>query len=72
MTDTKKLLRIIEESGLKKGFIAQKLGITTYGLQKKIENHNQFKATEIKILCKILNINSLKRKEEIFFAEKVD
>lgn len=69
MTNTDKLVQIIEESGLKKGFIASKLGLTTYGLQKKIENKTQFKAEEIKKMCIILNISSLKEKEEIFFAE---
>ena len=72
MTDTKELQRIIEESGLKKCFIASKLGITVFGLQKKIENRTQFKAEEIKILCDVLRISSLKEKERIFFAENVD
>ena len=69
MTDTTKLRMLIEESGLKYKYIAERLGITTYGLQKKIENKTQFKATEMKILCEILNINSLKKKEDIFFAK---
>lgn len=72
MTDTEKLIRAIKVSGLKKGFIASKLGITTYGFQKKVENKSQFKAEEIGILCDLLNITSLKEKEKIFFAEKVD
>ena len=72
MTDTQELLRIIEESGLKKGFIAAKLGLTTYGFQKKVENKTQFKAEEIKKLCEILGITSLKKREEIFFVENVD
>ena len=72
MTDTKELQKIIELSGLRKGFIASKLGITTFALQKKVENRSQFKAEEIKILCDLLNITSLKEKERIFFAEDVD
>lgn len=72
MTDTKELLKVIEESGLRKGFIAEKLGITTYSFQKKVENKTQFKAGEIKILCEILGINSLEEKERIFFAKEVD
>lgn len=72
MTDTERLLKAIEQSGLRKGFIASKLGITTYGFQKKVENKSQFKAEEIKILCELLNITSLKEKERIFFAENVD
>lgn len=72
MTDTKELLKVIDESGLRKGYIAERLGITTYGLQRKVENRSQFKAGEIKILCDILNITSLERKEQIFFNENVD
>lgn len=72
MTDTKELQRIIEESGLKKCFIASKLGLTVYGLQKKVENRSQFKAEEIKILCDVLKITSLRERERIFFAENVD
>ena len=71
MTDTNELLRLIDESGLKKGYIAEKLGLTTYGFQKKVENKSQFKADEIRMLCEILHITSLKKKEEVFFAEKV-
>lgn len=69
MTDTEELTKLIRESGLKKGFIAEKLGLTTYGLQKKVENKNAFKAEEIKLICQILNITSLQTKEKIFFAE---
>jgi len=72
MTNTQELLKIIEESGLKKGFIAAKLGLTTYGFQKKVENKTQFKAEEIKKLCEILGITSLRKREEIFFVENVD
>lgn len=72
VTDTKELLKIIEASGLRKGYIAKKLGITTFGFQKKVENRSQFKAEEIKILCDVLKITSLKEKERIFFAENVD
>ena len=72
VTDTKRLLEIIEASGLKKKYIAHELGLTPYGLQKKIENKNQFKAIEIKMLCDLLKITSLKTKDEIFFASDVD
>lgn len=72
MTDTLKLRELIKESGLKYNYIAKKLGLTHYGLQKKIENKTQFRTTEVKILCELLKINSLKKKEEIFFANEVD
>lgn len=72
MTNTTELLKVMDASGLRKGFIAGKLGITTYALQKKVENKSQFKAGEIQILCNILNITSLEQKDRIFFAQKVD
>ena len=72
MTNTKELLREIDNSGLKKSWIAEKLGLSYHGLQKKINNDNEFKASEIMILCEILHIASADRKEEIFFAHNVD
>lgn len=72
MTDTIELNGLIRDSGLTKSYIANKLGITLYGFQKKRENKSQFTAEEIKILCEILKIKSLREKEKIFFAEKVD
>ena len=35
MTNTKLLLELINSSGLKKKYIAEKLSITAYGLQKE-------------------------------------
>lgn len=72
MTNTKELLCEINNSGLKRSWIADKLGLSYYGLQKKIQNENEFKASEIMMLCNILHIVSSERKEEIFFAPNVD
>ncbi|MPM32451.1 hypothetical protein SDC9_79013 [bioreactor metagenome] len=66
MTDTAELRKIINESGFKYKFIAKSLGLTYYGLQRKIDNESEFKASEISALCRILNINSAKEKETIF------
>ena len=71
MVDTQKLCKRIDESGLKKYHIASKVGLTTYGLQKKINNQTQFKANEIEELCIILKIKTLEEKEKIFFAKNV-
>lgn len=71
MVDTKKISKKIDESGLKKYYIASKIGLTTYGLQKKINNQTQFKANEIEELCIVLQIKTLEEKEEIFFAKNV-
>lgn len=72
MTDTKELDRLIRESGLTKSYLADKLGLTLYGFQLKRENKNEFKTSEISVLCELLGITSLKKKEQIFFAQKDD
>lgn len=67
MTNTSLLEQYIEKSGYKKSFIAEQLGITSYGLTLKINNKSEFKASEITILCKLLKIGA-KDREAIFFA----
>ena len=72
MTNSEDLNRIIKESGLKRGFIAETLGITRYSLNQKINNKFQFKAHEIQALCELLEINDLEEKERLFFASDVE
>lgn len=72
MTNTKMLADLIHTSGLKKGHIASKLGLSLVGFQRKVENKTQFKAEEISMLCTILDITSLELKENIFFNQTVD
>ena len=67
MTNKDLLERYIESSGYKKSFIAKKLGITSYGFLLKVNNKSEFKATEIEILCTLLNIDVADRMA-IFFA----
>ena len=68
MTNTKLIKDKIDASGLKLGFIAEKLDISYHWLKKKIENEVPFKAYEIQILCDLLNITDLQEKDSIFFA----
>lgn len=68
MTNTKLLKEKIESSGMKLGFIAEKLDISYHWLKKKIDGEVSFKAYEIQILCELLNITDLQEKELIFFA----
>lgn len=71
MTDTK-LLRIrIDESGYKMHFIAQKLGLTYQGFLNKLNNKHEFKATEIRMLQKLLNLSNEER-DRIFFTLNVE
>ena len=72
MTDTKRLREIVNESGLKYQFIAEKMGLSRFGLMKKIENETEFKTSEVEKLCEILHIDSVEERMEIFFAKTVE
>lgn len=58
MTNTDLLRSIIERSGFRLAFLAEKLGLSRYSLQKKIYNQSDFKACEIKVLCDVLSIDA--------------
>ena len=68
MTNTALLEEYIEKSGYKKSFLAKALDITAYALSMKINGKNEFKASEIDILCKLLNIG-VRDRMRIFFAQ---
>lgn len=68
MTNTSLLKQYIDKSGYKKGFIAKKIGITTYALSQKVNNLTEFKASEINVLCELLCIDTENRMA-IFFAQ---
>lgn len=72
MTDTGELQRLIRASGLKKTYIASKLGLTPMSLLRKEKNEQEFKPSEIVMLCSLLGITSLTEKERIFFAKEVE
>lgn len=65
MADTIQLRQVINQKGLKYQFIACKLGITPYGLQRKIENKTEFKASEISKMAEILELEN-KQRDDIF------
>ena len=72
MTDTLLLKEKIASSGLRIGFIANRLGIERTTLWKKVNNERSFKQNEIMQMCELLRIDSLEEKERIFFATDVD
>ena len=72
VTDTKRLYDIIACQGIKKAWLAKEMGLSGYGLYRKITNLNQFNAGEIQRLCDLLKIYDLKEKENIFFAKDVE
>lgn len=68
MTKTSLLEKYINDSGLKKSHIAKELGLSRYGFSLKCNNKAEFKASEIEILCNLLNIGT-KDRMAIFFAK---
>lgn len=71
MTNSAKLRKVIKNRGMKYGFLAESLGLSGYGLQRKIDGKSEFKAKEIEKLSELLQL-TLEHKEEIFFAKDVD
>lgn len=69
MTNSELLKKIIEESGLKIGFIADYVGISRQLLWKKINNLTPFNQYEIDKMCDVLKITTLRQKESVFFAK---
>ena len=67
LTNVEVLRAKIEASGLKLSYIAAELGISRYGLSKKLNCENEFKITEMKQLCNILKLTD-KEKISIFFS----
>ncbi len=72
MTDSCKLRELIESKGFKMKFVAEYLGLSSYGLSLKINNKQEFKTSEISALCELLGITRLKEKEALFFRQKDD
>lgn len=72
MTNSELLKLKIKESGLKLGYIVEKLNTSYAWFNKKLENKKDFNATEMQILCEILNITDLAEKDRIFFAKNVE
>lgn len=71
VTDTELLRKKIQDSGLKLRFVAEKIGITYYGLLKKMNNETEFKASEIQVLHALLRLSEEER-NAIFFGRHVD
>ena len=72
MTNSELLKLKIKESGLKLGFIVDKLNTSYAWFNKKLENEKDFNAAEIQMLCEILSITDLAEKDRIFFAKNVE
>lgn len=71
MTNSNLLSEEISKTGMSITFIAKKIGITREGLYKKLNNETEFKASEIVAIQSLLRLSNKKR-DEIFFAHKVE
>ena len=65
MVNTEMLSRAIKDSGLKTGFIASSIGISTMSLQRKVEGETEFKASEIVGMTNLLRLTKSQR-DQIF------
>lgn len=72
MTDTELLDKKIDESGLRIGYICERLGISRQVFYNKRTNRTEFLPSQIESLCNILGINTLTERHAIFFARNVD
>lgn len=68
MTNTKKLEDIIQKSGYKKAYLAEKIGLTPAGFCNCLNNRAEFRASQIATLCDLLGIHDWELKEAIFFS----
>lgn len=66
MTNTKLLLRKIDDSGLKHNYIAMRIGMTNAGFSRKLQTGTEFKPSQINVLCELLHIVDPAERKEIF------
>lgn len=71
MTNTELLEERIRESGLKKSFIAEKIGVSRATLCALLRAKSEFKASQIRTLCELLNIEDDATMKAIFFTPMV-
>ena len=67
MADVARLQEVIKDAGIKKSFIAQKMGITYQGYMKKESGKSEFLAGEIAVLKDILRLSN-KEVVDIFLS----
>lgn len=72
LTDSEALKKLINSKGLKLKYVAEYLGLSSYGFALKLDNKQEFKTSEVAALCKLLNIKDLRIKEALFFKQRDD
>ena len=70
MTDIKKLIEIMDNKCVSRKLLAERLGITRYGLDKKLNEGSDFKAWQMYVIKEVLSLSD-EEAEAIFFAKDV-
>ena len=68
MTNVRLLEERIQKSGLKKVYIAEKIGVTPNTLTALLNNKTEFKVSQIRAICQVLGITDDAEIKAIFFA----
>lgn len=68
MTNKELLFQKIKDKGMKRSFVAERLGLSYPGFLNKVNDKTEFTSSEIQTLCITLSITDLEEKEKIFFA----
>jgi hypothetical protein len=58
--------KFITDSGKKKGYLANRLGVTRQTFSKKVQDPSSFTNLQTEILCAELNITKLSDRQKIF------
>lgn len=67
MTNVKLLEAKIKERGLKKGYIAEQLGVSRAQFTSLLNNKAEFKLSQLTVMCRLLNITDDAEIKAIFF-----
>ena len=65
--DYDKLNTVIDESGLKRNFIAQKIGVSQKVFHDRTSGISEWKRSEVATFCNLLGL-SKKQRDSIFFT----
>lgn len=68
VTNTSLLEAKIKASGLKKGYLALKCGLTRAGFRNCLTNAAEFKASQMVVLAELLGIKDPEEFQAIFFC----
>lgn len=72
MTNTEEVRKLIKNKGLKLSYIASQIGLSPRAFTLKLENKYSFTVEEVAKLCEVLEIKSLKERDRLFFAQRVN